>query len=121
MILDRPLNPVDIEQHILELTNRISRGIQVYTKRYAEFLAADRDYDRAFAQAYFSAEGSVEDRKKSAELKTYQERERRDVAEVAHKQADKLHKALSDELRAFQSIGASVRQAYAVAGRGEGA
>ena len=49
------------------------------------------------------------------------EREARDVAEIAYRHADKIHKALDSELRAWQSIGASVRQQYAVAGRGEGA
>ena len=52
-------------------------------------------------------------------IETFESRTERDVAEVAYKQADKLLKALDSELRAWQSIGASVRQQYAVAGRGE--
>jgi len=47
------------------------------------------------------------------------EREARDVAEAAFKYADRRAKALELELRALQSIGASVRSMYAVAGRGE--
>ena len=54
-------------------------------------------------------------------IETFESRTERDVAEVAYKQADKLLKALDSELRAWQSIGASVRMQYAVAGRGEGA
>ena len=116
-----PLNPVQVETSMRELTGRISKGIQVFTQRYRDFLDADREYDRAYARAYLKAEGSIKDKEKIAELKTQEERMARDVAEVAYKQADKLHKALSDELRALQSIGASVRMQYAVAGRGEGA
>ena len=116
-----PLNPVQIVQHILELTNRISKGIRVYSERYADFLEKDREFDRAYAHAYLKAEGSIKDKEKKATLKTIEEREARDVADIAHRQSDKLLRALDSELRAWQSIGASVRQMYANAGRGEGA
>ena len=112
---------MQIEQHILELTNRISKGIRVYSERYADFLEKDREFDRAYAHAYLKAEGSIKDKEKKAALKTIEEREARDVADIAYKQSDKLLRALDSELRAWQSIGASVRQQYAVAGRGEGA
>lgn len=111
------LSPIAIETHIRELVNRIAKGISVCNQRYAEFMDADREFDRAFAGAYLSAEGSVKDREQRAKLETMDEREVRDVAEVAFKHADKLSKALGDELRAYQSIGASVRQAYANSGR----
>ena len=106
---------------MLDLTNRISKGIRVFTDRYSEFLEKDRAFDRDYARAYLRAEGSIKDKEKQAVIETFESRTERDVAEVAYKQADKLLKALSDELRAWQSIGASVRQQYAVAGRGEGA
>lgn len=117
----QPLNPVQIEQHILELTNRISKGIRVFSDRYAAFLEADREFDRAYAHAYLSAEGSIKDKEKKATLETIEEREARDVADIAYRQSDKLLRALDSELRAWQTLGASVRQQYAVAGRGEGA
>ena len=116
-----PLNPVQVETSMRELTGRISKGIQVFTQRYRDFLDADREYDRAYAHAYLKAEGSIKDKEKKATLNTIEEREARDVADIAHKQSDKLLRALDSELRAWQSIGASVRQQYAVAGRGEGA
>lgn len=113
------LNPVEIESKILGITNRISKGISVFTERYDKFMAADRDYDLSFARAYLEAEGSIEDKKKRAIVSTHDLRTARDVAEVEFKQADKLLRALELELRALQSIGASVRQQYSVAGRGE--
>lgn len=116
-----PLNPVTVERHVLELTNRISKGIRVFSDRYADFLEKDREFDKAYARAYLEAEGSIKDKEKTAVLETFEARTLRDVAEVAYKSADKLLKALDSELRAWQSIGASVRQQYAVAGRGEGA
>lgn len=113
----QPLNPVQIEQHILELTNRISKGIRIFSDRYADFLEKDREFDRAYAHAYLVAEGSIKDKEKTATLKTIEEREARDVADVAHRQADKLLKALDSELRALQTLSASVRMMYSVAGR----
>ena len=116
-----PLNPVQIEQHILELTNRIGKGIKIFSERYADFLEKDREFDKERAHAYLRAEGSIKDKEYRAAIDTFESRTERDVAEVAYKQADKLLKALDSELLAWQSIGASVRQQYAVAGRGEGA
>lgn len=113
------LNPVDVEQKILELTNRIAKGIRVFTTRYDAFLAADRDFDLAFAKVKLKTEGSIEDKKSRATVETINLRLARDVAEVAFKEADKLLKALELELRALQSIGASLREQYRVAGRGE--
>lgn len=116
----RPMNPVEIEREILDLSNKISRGVRVFSERYQAFLDADREFDRAFAAAYLGCEdGSIKDREKHAVLATISQREARDVAEVAYKHADKMHRALSDSLRALQSVGASVRMQYATAGRGE--
>lgn len=111
------LSPVEIEATMRELINRVSRGIKVTSDRYAEFSEADRLYDQAQARAYLEAEGPVKEREAQVELDTAVERERRDVAEVAYKHADRLSKALDLELRAWQSIGSSVRQAYGNAGR----
>lgn len=114
-----PLNPVQIEEHIRELVNRIARGIQVCSKRYSEFLEADRLFDREYAQAYLAADGSIKDKEQKARLETMPAREERDIADAAYRHADRLAKALDLELRAYQSLGASVRQMYANAGRGE--
>lgn len=116
-----PLNPVQIEQNIRELVNRIANGIQIYTERYRQQLEAGREFDRAFAHAYLKAEGSVKDRERVADLETIDLRADKEEAEVLYRQADKLLKALDSELRGYQTISASVRQMYAVAGRGEGA
>lgn len=114
-----PLNPVSIESAIRDISERIAKGVPITSKRYREFLDADREFDRAFAHAYLTSEGSIKDREMQARLGTLEEREKRDLAEVAYKHADRLAKALEGELRATQSLGASVRMMYSVAGRGE--
>lgn len=121
VVLMEPLNPVEIESKIRELSNRIAKGVKVASDLYSEFLAADRVFDAEFARAYLGAEGSIKDKEQSARLESMPEREARDVADAAYRYADRLAKALELELRALQSIGASVRAMYGVAGRGEGA
>ncbi|HWH14409.1 MAG TPA: hypothetical protein VNT51_06660 [Miltoncostaeaceae bacterium] len=107
------LNPVEVETAIRDLSGRISRGVRVVSDRYSEYLAAERAYDQAFARAYMSAEGAAHERKYAAELATVTEREQRDQADVLYRYADRTAKALENELRAMQSIGASVRAMYA--------
>ena len=113
------LNPVDIEKRIRELAYGIARGVQICSDAYAAFLKADREYDRAYAKAFLRATGSVDTRKQQTELDTVAERDALDVADVAYRYADRNAKALESELRAYQSVGASVRAMYNVAGRGE--
>ena len=106
------LNPVDVEQSIRSLANRISDGVRVVSKHYEAFLAAERAYDQAFARAYMSHDGPAHEKKYAAELATADERCDRDVADAAFRYADRTAKALENELRAYQSIGASVRAMY---------
>lgn len=118
---DAVLNPVDIERAISDCANRISQGVMVCGRQYEAFLTADRDYDRAFAHAYMDHDGPAHEKKYAAELATTDERAARDVADAAYRYADRQAKALENELRAYQSVGASVRAMYSVSGRGEGA
>lgn len=92
----------------------------MYSKALREFNEADLAFDRAYAAAYLAGEGSIKDREYQATLETVELRQVRDIAEVKLKHADRLGKALEGQLRAMQSIGASVRAMYGVAGRGEG-
>lgn len=113
------LNPVDIETRIRDIAVRISNSAQVCNDRYKAFLQSEHAYDRAFAHAYLDHNGPAHEKKYAAEVATDDERAARDVADAAYRFADRLGKALESELRAYQSVGASVRAMYAVAGRGE--
>lgn len=110
--------PVAIETAIRECSARISNSVRVCDERYRAHQVAQRTYDRAFAQAFLAATGSVDARKYQTELKTTDERDARDVTDASYRYADRLAKALQDELRAWQSVGASVRMTYQVAGTG---
>lgn len=115
----QPLNPVEVEENLRRLSNEIARSVKIVSRTYAEFLEADRAYDRAYAAAYLKASGSVEEKKQKARYATLVEREARDVADVAYRYANDRATALREELRATQSVGASVRAMYGIAGRGE--
>lgn len=110
------LNPVDIEAAIRDVSNRIAGSVKVCSDRYDAFLTADRAYDKAVAKAYLRYEGAAHRAKHEAELATENQRKVRDDADVAYRYADRLAKALESELRAWQSVNASVRAMYAVAG-----
>lgn len=112
-------NPASVETAIRECANRIAKGVGVCAAAYSAWLDADCDYDQAFARAYMDNEGPAHSKKYAAEIKTERERRARDVADAAYRYADRTARALVEELRALQSVGASVRAAYNVAGRGE--
>lgn len=113
------VNPERVEDEIRRVSDEISISVAVCDQTYRAFLAADRAYDAAFARAYMAHEGAAHERKFAAELATGGQRETRDAADAAYRYADRRAKALQDELRALQSVGASIRAMFAVAGTGE--
>lgn len=113
------LTPVMLERHILGLSNRIAKSAGECNTRYRAFLDADREYDRAYAQAFMDHEGAQGEKRYAAELATTDERAARDVADAAHRYADRLSKALQSELLAYQSLNKSIIAQYQVAGVGE--
>jgi hypothetical protein len=106
------LNPVEIEASIQEVRRRIHNGVKVVSDARKVYQQAKRSYDRAFAHAYLDYEGAAHEKKYSAELETEAQREAMDLAEQAFKYALDLSEALRDDLRALQSINASVRSMY---------
>ena len=117
--MTEPINPVQVETAIRTCAERISKSVGTCSQRYEQFLAADRTYEQAYARAYMAHEGPAHEKRYAAELATAGEREQRDVADAAYRYSDRTAKALEAELRAWQSVGASTRAMYAVAGRGE--
>lgn len=113
------VNPVTVEAAIRACSERIAKGVLVCDERYRTFLEMDHAYDVAYAGAYLDTNGPAHAKKYEAELATMAERKARDVADAAYKYADRQARALENELRAWQSVGASMRAMYAVSGIGE--
>ena len=112
-------NPATVEAAIHKCSQRIAAGVLKADAAYRIFLKADQAYDYFFAKAYLEAVGPAHERKYLAEVATQVERGERDEADAAYRLMDRQMKAIQSELDALRSIGSSVRQAYAVAGRGE--
>lgn len=118
--MNTPMNPVEIEQSIRDVANRMSKGVRVCDELYRALLTAEHRYDVAYAQAYLNHKAAAHEKRYAAELATLRERHARDEADAAHRYADRRARALENELRALQSVGASIRAMFSVAGRGEG-
>ncbi|UVK59843.1 hypothetical protein SEA_OBLADI_104 [Gordonia phage ObLaDi] len=114
-----PISPVQIEQSIRQVATAIAKAVRSSSRAYKEFLDADHAFDLAFARAYMAFEGPAHARKEQATIDTEVQRTSRDLADATYRFYDRRAKALENQLRALQSIGASTRQAYGVAGRGE--
>jgi hypothetical protein len=110
------LNPVEIEQQIGAVANDIARGVPLVSNAEAKAREARRVYDVAFAHAYLDHQGPAHAKKYAATIATEKELEAADVAEVAFKHAERTARALTEKLRAYQSIGASVRAMYSTPG-----
>ena len=110
------LNPVQIEQHIRTLATNISRGVSVVSNAEAAARKARHALDLAYARAYMEYGGPAHEKKYAAERATEQERADADVAELAFRHAERTARALTEELRAWQSVGASVRAMYQAPG-----
>lgn len=117
--MSSPLNPVDVESTIRELSERIAKGVLFVSKAERKYVDADRAYAHAYAVAYLNHDGPQQEKRYAADLATISQREARDIAHTEFRYADRQAKALQDQLRAWQSVGASIRSMYAVAGRGE--
>ncbi len=109
-------NPVTVEAHIRECSEQIAKGVKICDERYRLYLQADHEYDVAFAHAYMNHQGPAHERKYATELQTMKERAARDAADAAYRYADRRSRAFQEELRAWQSVGASVRAMYGAVG-----
>ena len=119
--MTEPLNPAQIEASIRDTANRIADGVKVCDERYRAYREAEQRYDVAYAKAFLDYDGPAHSKRYAAELATQTERHDRDVADAAYRYADRTAKALDSELRAMQSVGASIRAMYGAAGTGVGA
>lgn len=109
-------NPTDVEAAIRSVSNQISQNVRFSDQEYRKFLTADHQYDLAYARAYMNHAGPAHEKRFAAELATEKERADRDVADAAYRYADRQARALEAELRSWQSVGASIRAMFSVAG-----
>ena len=110
---------MQVEQKILETSNRIARSAGECDRRYRAFLEAERAYEQAYAAAYMGFEGPQQEKRYAAVRATSAEKEALDVADAAYRYVDRLAKSLQAELMSYQSVNRSVLATYSAAGVGE--
>ena len=110
---------MQVEQKILETSNRIAKGAGECDRRYRAFLDASRAYEQAYAIAYMSFDGPQQEKRYAAVRDTASEKEALDEADAAYRYADRLSKSLQAELMSYQSVNRSVLATYSAAGVGE--
>ncbi|OYN81717.1 hypothetical protein [Mycolicibacterium sphagni] len=114
-------NPVSVEQEILATVNDISKGVITARDANVAKLETERAYKRAYARAFMAHKGPQTEKKVAANIvpEVMDAEDARDVAAVTYEYAKDQNRALSSKLDAIRSVGASVREAYKNAGRGE--
>jgi hypothetical protein len=113
------LNPAECEAWIRRVSDRIARGVRIVTDAEEAMLAAKRDFDYAFANAFKNAQGSDNLRRQTAVVDAMPWREKADNAVIKFKYAERTADGLEKELFAALNINKSVRAMYAAAGIGE--
>lgn len=109
---DAPHSPASVEHNIRTCSERIHEGVKITTERERTARKARRDYDAMYAQAYVEASGPAHQKRYRAELATRDMRAQAEEAEVLYRYADRTAKAVEAELRAWQSVNASIRVMY---------
>lgn len=116
---NQPLNPVSLEQEMVEALNSISKSIKPVSQAYDDWQTSELAFKREYAMTFREAEGSIEQRKQEAIEKTMPAAEEVKDAEVIYKRMLDFQRAYRDKLSAYQTLAKSVNAAYGAAGTGQ--
>lgn len=114
--MDEPLNPMSVERMLLRLIERAEKGAEVCAEREQAYYDANRAYEMALDQAFLAEDGPIKEREAKSRVVTNDLREVAEVAKVAHRHSERLHRVVSAAISAYQTISGFVKQAYS-AGR----
>lgn len=109
---NEPLNPVDLENRILEVKNHVHRGITIFSEKLEAFLNAETEYEHAESLAFLDWEGPQTEKRHAARVAAYEERKAMNRAKVEHRYTEKKLDALIAELFALMNLNKGVRAAY---------
>lgn len=105
-------DPVAVETAIATINARLHNSVEVIGKLNDETRTLSREYAKAKAVAYLSAEGPQPDRRAAAELASMDLREELDASRVGLDYARDYVRALEKELSGLQSILSDLRVMY---------
>lgn len=113
--MSEPLNPVDIETHILDTINRLAKSVRYFSDAEAAKYAAERALVDAFAMEWALHEGTQFAKRYHADRATMPQRKARDDAIVLFNKVKNEAENLRGELFAFQNLNNSVSAMYGAA------
>jgi hypothetical protein len=106
------LNPVELEQQILDVKRHIHRGVEVFSEKLADFLAAETEYEHRESVAYLEWDGPQTEKRHAARVAVHDARKRMNDAKVQLRYTEKKLDALIAELSALQNLNKGVRAMY---------
>jgi hypothetical protein len=112
-VTDVPLNPVDLENQILDIKNRCHKGVQIFTEKHRAFLEAETAYEHARAYAFLEHDGPQTEKRHAAEIGAAKERQAMDLARVEFEYTKRKLEVYMAELSALQNLNRGVRTMYA--------
>lgn len=109
---NEPLNPVDLEQKILEVKNRVHAGIKVFSQKLDAYLDAQTECEHAESVAFLDHDGPQTEKRHAARVAIYDLRKAMNQAKVEFQYTEKKLDALVSELFALLNLNKGVRAAY---------
>lgn len=113
------LNPVDLEQQILDIKNRCHNGVKIFSQKHGVMLEAETEWEHARSIAFLEHEGPQTEKRHAAEVEAYEKRQALDVARVEFEYTKRKLDVYIAELSALQNLNKGVRAMY-LAERGFG-
>ncbi|NKY47971.1 hypothetical protein [Nocardia cerradoensis] len=111
-------SPVAVEQRLADIDHLITRGVNTLADAYDKYATLKNQVEVETARAYVNHRGPAHEKKYAAILATEQLRAQLAVADAVYHRARWKNEGLTEQLKAVQSIGASLRSQYEIAGRG---
>lgn len=109
---DGVLNPVDLENQILDIKNRCHNGVKIFSDKLQVFLDAETEYEHAESQAFLDHDGPQTEKRHAARVAAYEQRKVMNQAKVEYRYVEKKLDAYMAELAALQNLNKGVRAMY---------
>ncbi len=106
------LNPVDLENRIMDIKDRVHNGVKIYSDKLQAFLDSETEYEHAESQAYLDHDGPQTEKRHAARVAAYELRKVMDRAKTEFRYVEKKLDAYIAELMALQNLNKGVRTMY---------
>lgn len=106
------LNPVDLENQILDIKNRVHAGVKIFSEKLQAFLDAETEFEHAESQAFLDYDGAQTEKRHAARVAAYEQRLAMNQAKVEFRYTEKKLDAYTAELFALQNLNKGMHAAY---------